>query len=96
MVDLSNLQALSRAQARWDGMEPSFPATSMTSPFLPKFSGVVDTAFKNFDPGTLDAICCQLLAGNSTAVGDLLHDYLLEVCQDGVEEVLDEEARRDW
>ncbi|UBB15464.1 hypothetical protein [Comamonas odontotermitis] len=96
MNDLSNHYALSRAQARWDGMEPSFPAPSLTSPFLPKFSGVVDTAFKNFDPGTLDAICCQLLAGNSTAVGDLLHDYLLEVCQDGVEEALDEEARRDW
>lgn len=66
------------------------------SPFLPKFNRVVQEAFENFDPGTLDVLCCQLQAGNNAAAGEILRDYLLEVCEDGVDEVLDKEAAEGW
>ncbi|GAB2806624.1 hypothetical protein GCM10027276_04220 [Comamonas piscis] len=85
--------ATDRQDARANWLEQTW---ATNSPFLPRFNGVVQEAFGNFDPTTLAKLCGQLQAGNDAAAGEILRNYLLEVCEDGVDEVLDQEAAEVW
>ena len=96
MSDLSNMMRLQAKQQSYDRQGPSFVDAAPANPFHPRFSGVVKEAFEHFDPGTLDAICCQMLAGDEQAAGDILRDYLIEVCQDSIAEQLEADAQDNW
>ena len=96
MSDLSNMMRLQAKQQSYDYKGQSFADATPANPFHPRFSGVVKEAFEHFDPGTLDAICCQMLAGDEQAAGEILRDYLIEVCQDSIAEQLEADAQDNW
>lgn len=72
---------------------------SSNSIFDQRFNRVHQEAFRNFDPDTLGAVFCLFHAGKNLEAGEMIREYLCEVCQDECDDIVEaeaEEAGRDW
>ncbi|MNS65598.1 hypothetical protein D3C72_987690 [compost metagenome] len=92
----ANQAAIDRQDARADWLAGQ---RSRNSIFDPRFKNVRQEAFRNFDPDTLEAISGLFEQGKNLEAGEKLCEYLHEVCQEEIDEILEteaEEAGRDW